>query len=116
MRASIVLLALVAATPVLATGCACDTRREGRGENPDRPRIVVHVLDASDGEPVAGARIVGPRGVEAKSAADGRAELELQSGDEGELSARSDDGRSGSVQLRRLAPGVLDVVIHVQKR
>lgn len=116
MRTSIVLLALAAATPLVAAGCACDARREGRDVSAQRPRVVVHVRDASDGEPVARARVVGPRGTEAHSDAYGRAELELESGDEGELSARADDGRSGAVVLRRLAPGVLDVVIHVQRR
>lgn len=116
MRASGAVLGFVVLAAGLAASCACDARVEERRQDARRPHVVVQVLDGSDGEPVAGARLVGPRGVGATTGANGRAELDFEIGDEGELSARADDGRSGAVQLRRLRPGFLDVVIHVQSR
>jgi hypothetical protein len=83
------------------------------------PEVVVTgtVLDAATGEPIAGAHVEGPAGSHADSGRDGRFKLEgLRERDEGEVVARTDDGRAGSVRLRPLAPGGLEIALHLARR
>jgi hypothetical protein len=90
----------------------------GRGARPGEPAVVVGtVLDASTGQGVAGIRVEGPFEACAVSDERGRFEMTgLRAGDAGELAARSPDGRRGSVTLRPLAPGRLEVVLHLARR
>jgi protocatechuate 3,4-dioxygenase beta subunit len=91
------------------------------GGPPSRPGaealVTGTVLDASTGVPVPGARIDGPGGTHAVSGSDGRFELQgLRERDEGEVLAQTDDGRRGSVHLRPLAPGRLEIALHLARR
>jgi hypothetical protein len=75
-------------------------------------RIVGTAMDATTGRPVAGARVVGPEGVEARSDGEGRFELRgLSAGSEGELRATTEDGRAGRNRIRPLRRSVLEVVV-----
>ena len=75
------------------------------------------VLDAATGDPVAGAHVEGPAGTRADSGKDGRFKLAgLRERDEGEVVARTDDGRAASVRLRPLAPGGLEIALHLSRR
>jgi hypothetical protein len=110
------LTARLAACLLLALVCACACgRRDARaGES---AVVVGTVLDAATGTPLSGVRLEGPNGTSATSERDGRFELEgLHAGDRGELVARTDDGRRGSVTLRPLAKGRIEVVVHLYRR
>ncbi|MCC7013432.1 MAG: carboxypeptidase regulatory-like domain-containing protein [Planctomycetes bacterium] len=72
-------------------------------------------MDAQSGEPLAHVLLEGPGGASAQSDEHGRFVLEgLSVGAEGELRARAPGGRVGSVSLRKLAAGELEVVVHVR--
>jgi hypothetical protein len=91
------------------------------GGTPSRPGaealVTGTVLDASTGSPVSGARVEGPAGTHAVSGSDGRFELQgLRERDEGDVVAQTDDGRRGSVRLRPLAPGRLEIALHLARR
>lgn len=108
---------------VLAAGlllaCACGSRRdELRSGARGAPALVVGtVLDAATGEPLGGVRVRGPHGTSAVSARDGRFELRgLHEGDSGELQAELSGGATHRQVLRTLAPGPIEVVIHVRRR
>lgn len=81
---------------------------------PGEPAVVSGtVVDASTGEPVAGALVRGPNDARARTDSKGRFELEgLASGVEGELVGEA-DGRRGTLRLRPLRPGRLEVVLHL---
>ncbi|MSR63402.1 MAG: carboxypeptidase regulatory-like domain-containing protein [Planctomycetes bacterium] len=79
------------------------------------PLVTGTVLDARTGKPVAGARVVGPGGVEAKSDAHGRFVLHgLTLGAEGELVGTTTAGLTGKNRLRALASGPLEVVLYLR--
>ena len=91
------------------------------GGPPSRPGaeavVTGTVLDAATGDPIAGAHVEGPAGSRAVSGSDGRFRLEgLRERDEGEIVARTDDGRAGSVHVRPLAPGGLEIALHLSRR
>jgi hypothetical protein len=91
------------------------------GGTPSRPGaealVTGTVLDAATGAAVAGARIDGPAGTHAVSGSDGRFELDgLREKDEGDVVAQTDDGRRGSVHVRPLAPGRLEIALHLARR
>ena len=117
-----VILAILWLASVVCVG-ACSDR--GAGSAPagsgsstapsgDRASVAGTVLDASSGEPVAGARVRAPSGAEATTDAQGRFLIEgLEPGLSGELKARSEDGREASSPLRPLRAGRLEVVLHL---
>jgi hypothetical protein len=112
------LLVLVALAP-LAACCARDPRSGGaaRGvHGSDEPVVVTGtVRDAATGEPVAGARVQGPHDVKATTDDQGRFTLKgLHVGDEGEVVVTTSDRRQGSVTLRKLRGGTLEVVVHLR--
>lgn len=73
-----------------------------------------HVLDGATREPVAGARVEGPGGRSSVSRGDGFFELRgFELGEEGEVTARTDDGRVAETRLLPLRDGGLEVVLHV---
>lgn len=98
-----------------ACACAC-TDRGGAcsaAEAPARAEVAGTVLDRGTGAPIERALVVLPDGREVHTDARGRfLAADLPVGLAGELSARAEDGRKGSVTLRPLAPGRLEVVIH----
>ena len=78
------------------------------------PVIVGTVVEASSGEPVAGARVVAPDGTAAVTDAEGRFLLKgLALGTAGDLVATA-GGRRGAVRLRPVSEGRLEVVLHVR--
>lgn len=88
---------------------------ELRAEEAAEVAIVGTTLDAASGEPVAGAEVRGPEGVEARSDERGRFMLSgLEAGWSGEITARTESGLTGSVAVRPLAPGTLEVVLHLR--
>jgi len=89
------------------------TRPADRGGEP--ARVVGTVLDAATRTPLDGAVVRGPGGREARTDAAGRFELAgLTAGTAGELVATAADGRTATLRLRPLAPGRLEVVLHVR--
>jgi hypothetical protein len=105
---------------LLALAAACQNP-EGASATPipaahtgPAPVVVGTVVDARTGKPVAGARVVGPGGVETQSDAEGRFVLRgLAFGAEGELVVTAKE-LSGKNRLRALEGGVLEVVVHVR--
>ena len=115
MRALLACLVLLASLGLALSLGACNC-----GRAPSRPGaeafVTGTVLDAATGAPVEGARVEGPAETRAVSGSDGRFELAgLRERDEGEVVARTDDGRVGRVRLRPLAPGRLEVALHVAR-
>jgi len=112
MRALLVALMIGLGSLGLGGGCGGPKSRPGA-------EVVVTgtVLDAATGDPVAGAHVEGPAGTRADSGKDGRFKLAgLRERDEGEVVARTDDGRAASVRLRPLAPGGLEIALHLSRR
>ena len=106
-------LALVALLVLALTG-ACGGPKSRPGAE---IAVTGTVLDAATGEPVAVAHVEGPAGARATSGKDGRFKLEgLREKDEGEVVARTDDGRSASVRLRPLVPGGVEIALHLSRR
>jgi hypothetical protein len=99
---------------LLGGACACS----GRSSRPGAEAIVAGtVLDAASGAAVAEVPLEGPQGAHATSGRDGRFEMSgLREGDSGEVRARASDGRTGSVTLRPLRPGRLEVVVNLYRR
>jgi hypothetical protein len=107
--------------PFLVGAC---TSRSRAGEPPPAapgladiqagPAVVVGtVIDAATGRPSPGAVVTGPGGAEAVSDASGRFRIKgMAPGTQGELRAVA-GARSGSVRLRPLAGGVLEVVVYL---
>lgn len=99
---------------VLAFGACCSREATHGSAATAEPTITGAVLDTRTGEPVAEAAIRGPHDTRAKTDERGRFVLRgLALGDTGEVQARAEDGRTGSVALRPLRAGPLEVVIHV---
>jgi len=106
---------------VLVPACRNPTESNGEGAHAGAPAatgpaplVTGTVLDARTGKPVAGARVVGPGGVEAKSDAQGHFVLRgLALGAEGEL-VGTEAGRTGKNRLRALASGPLEVVLYLR--
>jgi hypothetical protein len=97
----------------LACACACS----GKSRPGEEAVVVGSVIDAATGQPAAEIRLEGPEGSKAVSDAHGRFEVKgLRAGDSGELVAKAPDGRRGSVTLRPLAPGRLEVVVQLYRR
>jgi hypothetical protein len=97
----------------LACACACSGRSNRSGA---AASVVGTVLDVRNGAPVANVRLEGPQGVRAVTKDDGRFEMTgLRAGDEGELVARADDGRTGSLVLQPLPAGRLEVVLYLRR-
>jgi len=109
-------LLILALTLVLALACACAC--SGGKSRPGEEAVVVgSVIDAATGLPVSGIRLEGPEKTHAVSDERGRFQLEgLRAGDAGEVVAKAPDGRKGSVTLRPLAPGRLEVVVQLYRR
>ena len=79
------------------------------------PVVTGTVLDARTGKPIAGARVVGPGGLETKTDAQGHFVLRgLALGAEGELVGTTDAGLKGQNHLRALAGGPLEVVLYLR--
>jgi len=113
---SLTTIPALAAALLLALVCACAC---SRGHSRPGPEAVVvgTVLDAATGQPAPDIRLEGPEGTRAVSDAHGRFEMEgLRAGDAGEITAQAPDGRRGSVRLRPLAPGRLEVVVQLYRR
>jgi hypothetical protein len=78
--------------------------------------VVGTVLDAASGEPIAEVRVEGPGGKHATSDASGHFQFAaFPVGTEGEITAKTADGRSGRVMLRKLEPRPLEVVLQLSK-
>ena len=78
------------------------------------PVVLGTVIEAATGQPVAGAKVVAPNGLEALTDDSGRFQLRgLEHGSEGELQASSGD-LAGSIRLRPLLGGRLEVVLHLR--
>lgn len=120
-------LAALACVALLASGAFLACRNpaaveaaSGGGQPPSAqngpgPVVTGTVLDARTGKPVAGARVCGPGGVEARSDAQGRFVLRgLALGASGELVATTEAGLRGKNLLRPLASGPLEVVLHLR--
>lgn len=106
----------LAVSLLLALTCACACSRRSDRPGPEAS-VVGTVLDAATGAPVQGIRLEGPKGSRSISGRDGRFEMDgLRAGDEGEILARAGDGRSGSVTLRPLGAGRLEVVVMLYRR
>lgn len=113
VRASVHVAAVLALLGATLPGCGAGEPARGATAT-NVVAVTGTVLDTRTGEPVADANVRGPHDTRARTDERGRFELRgLQLGDAGELTARAEDGRSGSVALRPLRGGVLEVVIHV---
>jgi len=103
----------VALVIALACACACS----GKSRPGEEALVVGSVIDAATGLAVPDIRLEGPEGSRATSDERGRFEMEgLRAGDSGEIVAVAPDGRRGGVTLRPLAPGRLEVVVHLYRR
>ena len=77
--------------------------------------ITGSVLDAQSGEPLEGVRVEGPRSTHASSDSHGRFVLDgLVEGDHGAIVARTKEGRTAQIEVRALAPGALEIVLHMR--
>jgi hypothetical protein len=78
------------------------------------PIVLGTVVDAASGEPLAGAHVVAPDGSATTTGPDGRFLLKgLPRGTAGDLVATAGQ-RKGSVRLRPVSGGRLEVVVHVR--
>ncbi len=78
--------------------------------------VVGTTLEAASRTPLAGVRVEGPGGVVAESDADGRFVLRgLSPGAQGDLLATA-DGLAGSLRLRPLRRGRLEVVVFLRPK
>ncbi len=101
---------LIAVLPLVG----CDDAAHTAGDEPaDRASIRGTVLDRATGASVSGARVEFPDGRSAETDDAGRFEcVDFEPGIVGEVRVLIDDGRRGSVELRPLGPGSLEVVLH----
>lgn len=120
MKIHSALLCLFLAQIPLATSCGANGTGPTHGRSAPAAgaaEVAGSVVDAATGDPVAGARIDGPRGRTARSDARGRFLLaDLGVGTEGEIRATASDGRAASVRLRALQAGRLEVVLQLTRR
>ena len=108
-------LMTLGATLLLALACACAC--SGKSRPGEEAVVVGSVIDAATGRPAAGIPLEGPEGSKATSDEHGRFEMKgLHVGDSGEVVAKASDGRRGSVTLRPLASGRLEVVVQLYRR
>jgi len=115
----LILALTVLATLALGTSCGSDGSHDGHGgsANATTATVVGTVIDAATGAPVADVKVEGPNDHTARTDSRGRFELKnLEVGTQGEVKAVADDGRKGRVALRPLAPGRLEVVLHLSAR
>lgn len=99
------------------SGCACGDG--GQAPPAEVAEAGVHgtVVEAGTRLPLSGASVTAPDGSRVRSDAQGRFRIDgLALGLQGELSAEAPGGLTGSVPLRPLRPGVLEVVIHLRQR
>ncbi len=79
-------------------------------------RILGTAIDAASRKPLAGVLVEGPNGVLVRTNAEGRFELTgLVPGTVGTIEATTETGLAGSVKLRPLSSGVLEIVLHMRK-
>lgn len=121
LRLSLSSLLLAALLPLTSCGTSSnDVEAAAPGSAPINPAlgppvVLGTVVEASSGRPVAGATVLAPDGTEAVSGEDGRFALKgLAVGTTGQLTAQDADGRAGTVRLRPLAGGRLEVVLHLR--
>jgi len=101
--AGLLLLALAA--------CGDDTLAGGDAE---RVRVRGTVMRADTGEPVEGARVVGPGGVSARSGPGGTFVLKaIPRGAQGEVRATLEDDWSAAVTLRPIETPEIEIVLHL---
>jgi hypothetical protein len=114
MKRTLLLVALLLVAGPILPACHNATSNDGASEH--GAVVVGTVVDASTGKSVANARIEGPGGRKARSDDRGRFQLEgLEVGTTGEVKATGPDGRTASVQLRRLAAQKLEVVLYLKQ-
>jgi hypothetical protein len=118
-----ILLGIAGAAFVALLGACCSddsgsasSWNAGRAAQAGEASVAGTVLDAATGEPVANVKVEGPRDTSARSDAKGRFRLKgLHAGDQGEVRAETSDGRRARLQLRKLAAGELEVVLHLAR-
>ena len=112
-------LTLLLALPLgLASACGGESAGPGpEGGTPARKaQVSGTVMDAATRLPVSGAQVLGPAGMRTSSDADGHFRLgDLAVGTQGEILVTGPDGARGRVPLLPLAPGPLEVVVHLQR-
>lgn len=103
---------------VAATLCACTNATTRADYAPTDHAIVCGtVLDAGTGILEAHALVEGPDGKSTHTDSNGRFALEgFAIGTDGEVTAKTEDGRRASVRLRHLAAGRLEVVLQLAAR
>ncbi len=113
---------LVVVLSALAACCADDpgsSRAGGAASTSatDAPASITGtLLDAASGEPVPNVTVRGPRSSTSRSDDRGRFALGgLRAGDEGDVTAEAGDGRRGSLHVRPLRAGALEVVLHLTR-
>jgi hypothetical protein len=115
-----ILVVTVLAVLGTCTSCGSNGSHDARGgssANETSACVLGTVIDAATGEPVANVEVEGPNDRSTRSDAHGRFEFKnLEIGTEGEIKAATDDGRKARIALRRLAPGRLEVVLHLTAR
>ena len=122
MNAKLLFAPVIASTLLLGCGTSQHASDTGSGGvsplapnvQAGPPVVVGTVVEATSGAPVAGATIVGPDGIETVTDAEGRFRLKgMAPGASGDLKATA-GLLEGSVRLRPLAGGRLEVVLHVR--
>lgn len=110
------ILALFAIAPFWFAAACSNPSQEARRQESGAALVTGTVVDAATGERVEGVRIDGPHDTHCVSGTGGRFELGgLHVGDEGELAARTNDGRKGHLTLRPLREGTLEVVVSLSR-
>lgn len=111
-----ILAAALLVLSVLFASCGTNGSHDGHPADTSA-RIVGTVVDAATGTPVANVKVEGPNDRSTRSDSQGRFEFkDLEVGTRGEVKAALDDGRKGSVALRPLASGSLEIVLHLFAR
>lgn len=110
--ASAVLALCFGAAALLGCREGVEASSDGRGA----PIVAGATLDAETGEALVGVLVEGPRGTRSVSDPAGRFELiGLEEGDSGVLRASRGTEYAGSLPLRPLAAGRLEVVFHLRE-
>lgn len=109
-------IALAVCLAAAVDGCSTGVHDAARTAQTAEAIVRGTVLDAASGEALGGIHVDGPHDTHAVSDRNGRFELDgLHAGDEGLVVAKTPDGRTGSVKLRKLEAGALEVVLNVGK-